>query len=146
MIAHTIQLSVAPVFLLVAMGNFLNLLSTRLSRVVDRWRELQTRYPKTQGVEHDAIVAEIRTLDRRLKLVSRSIRWLVLAGLSIGTTVATLFVEEMLGYPLEKLAAVLFLIAVGLLMGALAIFLVETRIAGQSLRIPRDYLEHHRQL
>ena len=146
MIAHTIQLSVAPVFLLVAMGNFLNLLSTRLSRVVDRWRVLQARYPETHGMEHDLVVAEIRTVDRRLTLVSRAMRLLVLAGLSIGMTVATLFVEEMLSYPLERVAAVLFLIAVALLMGGLLTFLVETRIAGQSLRIPRDYLERHREL
>lgn len=146
MIAHTIQLSVAPVFLLVAMGNFLNLLSTRLSRVVDRWRVLQARYRETDGVEHDLIVAEIRTVDQRLRLVSRAMRLLVLAGLSIGMTVATLFLEEMLSYPLERVAAVLFLIAVALLMGGLLTFLVETRVAGQSLRIPSDYLERHRRL
>jgi hypothetical protein len=146
MIAHTIQLSVAPVFLLVAMGNFLNLLSTRLSRVVDRWRVLQARYPQTEGVEHDAIVAEIRTADRRLMLVSRAIRLLVLAGLCIGMTVATLFVEEMLNYPLERVAAGMFLIAVALLMGGLTTFLVETRVASASLRIPIDYLERHREL
>ena len=114
--------------------------------MVDRWRVLQARYAQTEGIEHDAIVAEIRTVDRRLMLVSRAIRLLVLAGLSIGMTVATLFVEEMLDYPLERVAAGMFLIAVALLMGGLTTFLVETRVASASLRIPSDYLERHRQL
>lgn len=146
MIAHTIQLSVAPVFLLVAIGNLLNLLSTRLARVVDRTRYLQERHAETEGAAHDAIVAEIRSIDRRFALVSRAIRLLVLAGLAIGVTVAILFVEEMAGYPLERLAAVFFLIAVALLVAGLTCFLMETKAAAAALRIPRDLLEQHRDL
>jgi hypothetical protein len=145
-VAHTIQLSLTPVFLLVAIGNILNLLSTRLSRIVDRSRYLQERHGSTVGGEHDIVVLELRAVDRRFALTSRAIRLLVLAGLAIGMTVATLFVQEMAGHPLYHLAAVLFLIAVGLLMGGLALFLAETKVAGDALRIPRDYLEKHREL
>jgi Protein of unknown function (DUF2721) len=145
-IAHTIQLSLTPVFLLVAIGNFPNLLSTRLSRVVDRSRFLQERHGVTTGAEHDIVVQEIRAVDRRFALTSRAIRLLVLAGIAIGMTVATLFVQEMAGYPLHHAAAVLFLIAVGLLMWGLALFLIETQVAGEALRIPRDYLEQRREL
>ena len=146
MIAHTIQLSVAPVFLLVAIGNLLNLLSTRLARVVDRMRHLQDRHRATTGTEHDLVVAEIRSIDRRFAYVSRSIGLLVVAGLAIGLTVATLFVEEMASYPLERFAAVFFLIAVALLMGGLTCFLLETQAAAAALRLPRGYLEQHRDL
>ena len=66
------------------------------------------------------------------------------SGLAIGTTVAILFVEEMAGYPLETIAAVFFLIAVLLLMFALVLVLRETRVAADTLRIPREYLEMHR--
>ena len=48
MIAQTIQLALAPVFVLVAIGNIMNLLSTRLSRVVDRSRHLQERHVATE--------------------------------------------------------------------------------------------------
>ena len=146
MIAHTIQLSVAPVFLLVAIGNLLNLLSTRLSRVVDRTRHLQSRYGETSGAEHDLVVAELRRIDQRFALISRALALLVMGGLAIGMTVATLFVEEMVSYPLERFAAGLFIIAVALLMGGLTCFLLETRAATAALRIPRDYLETHRKL
>ena len=63
MIAQTIQLALAPVFVLVAMGNILNLLSSRLGRVVDRARSLQDRHVATEGRDHDEVVAEIRMIE-----------------------------------------------------------------------------------
>ena len=39
-IAHVIQLSIAPVFLLTGVGTLLNVLSGRLARVIDRARFL----------------------------------------------------------------------------------------------------------
>lgn len=144
MIAHTIQLALAPVFVLVAIGNIMNILSTRLGRIVDRARFLQQRHAETFGTDHDMVVTEMRASDDRIALITKAIRNLVLSGLSIGTTVATLFVEEVAGYSLETVASVFFLIAIGLLMWALLLFLRETRVAAATLRIPRDYLELHR--
>jgi len=144
MIAHTIQLALAPVFVLVAMGNILNLLSTRLGRIVDRARVLQQRHGETSGSEHDMVVIEMRTIDVRIRLITRAIRNLVISGLMIGMTVASLFVEEMASYPLEPVAALLFVSAIALLMWALVQFLRETRVAAESLRIPEQYLERHR--
>jgi hypothetical protein len=146
MIAHTIQLALAPVFVLVAIGNIMNILSTRLGRIVDRSRWLQQRHGETFGSDHDIIVIEMRASDDRIALITKAIRNLVISGLSIGTTVAVLFAEEMAGYPLEKLAAVFFILAIALLMWALLLFLRETRVAAATLRIPRDYLELHRDL
>lgn len=146
MIAQTIQLALAPVFVLVAMGNILNLLSSRLGRVVDRARTLQDRHITTSGVEHDMVVAEMRAIDRRISLITRSIRLLVLSGLGIGATVAILFLEELAGLDLQRVAAGTFLIAIALLMWALVLFLRETQVAAAQLRIPRDLLELEREL
>lgn len=146
MIAQTIQLALAPVFVLVALGNIMNILSTRLGRVVDRSRALQARYASTTGEEHDQVVREIRALDRRIALIGRAILLLVLSGLSIGMCVALLFVEEMFHIELSSIGAGVFLLAVGLLMAALFLFLKETREATAGLRIPEMYLERDRKL
>jgi len=146
MIAQTIQLALAPVFVLVAIGNIMNLLSTRLSRVVDRSRHLQERHVATEGPDHDMVVAEIRLLDRRISLITRAIRLMVISGLSIGTTVAVLFLEEIAGLNLQLVAAGVFLVAVALLMWALVLFLRETQVAAAQLRIPRGFLELERDL
>jgi len=146
MIAQTIQLALAPVFVLVAIGNIMNILSTRLARVVDRARKLQERHPETAGSEHDEIVREIRILDRRIHLIGRAILLLVLSGLTIGGCVALLFVEELFDVNLQQVAAFAFIIAIGLLMWALTLFLREIRQATAALRIPEMYLERERNL
>ena len=141
MIAQTIQLALAPVFVLVAVGNILNLLSSRLGRVVDRSRKLQEKHVHVEGRDRDELVAEIRMIDRRIFLIPRAIRLMVISGLFIGTTVAVLFLEELVKLNLQRVAAATFLIAVGLLMWALVLFLRETQVSAQQLRIPRMYLE-----
>lgn len=146
MIAHTIQLALAPVFVLVAIGNIMNILSSRLGRVVDRSRTLQERHGATSGRDHDMIVAEIRLVDRRIALIGRAIRLLVVSGLTIGLTVAVLFLEEIIAMDLQRVAAGTFFVAVSLLMWALLLFLRETQVATSALRIPEDFLELHRDI
>lgn len=146
MIAQTIQLALAPVFVLVAIGNIMNLLSTRLGRVVDRARTMQERHSTTSGLEHDLVVREIRLLDRRILLIGRAILLLVLSGLTIGLTVVILFLGDFLNWDLPQLTAAAFILAIGLLMGALLLFLLETRQASAALRIPRDFLELERKI
>lgn len=146
MIAQTIQLALAPVFVLVAMGNILNLLSSRLGRVVDRSRALQDRHMATEGPDHDEVVAEIRMIDKRIALITRAIRVMVISGLMVGLTVAVLFMEELVSLNLQRVAAATFLAAIALLMWALVLFLRETQISAQQLRIPRTYLELEREI
>jgi hypothetical protein len=145
-IAETIQLALAPVFVLVAIGNIMNILSTRLGRIVDRSRHLVDRHRDTSGAEHDAVVREIRLVDRRIHLIARAILLLVLAGLSIGLTVVLLFVEDFAHLDLKLYVATTFVLALGLLMLGLLLFLRETREAAAALRIPQTYLELERKL
>ncbi len=146
MIAHTIQLALAPVFLLVAIGNIMNILSQRMGRIVDRSRLLQDRHSQTSGEEHDMIVREIRIVDDRIATVGKAILLLVLSGLTVGVVVALLFLGGFLELDLQHAAGAAFIIAIGLLMGALLLFLKETRQAAAALRIPEEFLEKDREL
>jgi len=146
MIAHTIQLALAPVFLLVAIGNIMNILSQRLGRIVDRSRHLQQRHSETTGDEHDIVVREMRFIDRRIGMIGRAMLLLVISGITVGVVVAMLFLGEFMAVDLEGLAAGAFLLAIALLMGALLQFFKETREAAAALRIPEEFLERHRDL
>ncbi len=146
MIAHTIQLALAPVFLLVAIGNIMNILSQRLGRIVDRSRHLQQRHSETAGDEHDIVVREMRFIDRRIAMIGRAMLLLVISGITVGVVVAMLFLGEFMGLDLEGPAAGAFLLAIALLMGALLQFFKETREAAAALRIPEEFLERHREL
>lgn len=146
MIAQTIQLALAPVFVLVAIGNILNLLSTRLGRIVDRSRFLVDRHAETQGSDHDAVVRDIRALDRRIAIIGRAILVLVISALMVGLTVAMLFLDGVTHFDLQPAAMVAFILAIALLMYALLLFLRETRLATASLRIPETFLEWEREI
>ncbi|MFZ1741467.1 MAG: DUF2721 domain-containing protein [Pontixanthobacter sp.] len=146
MIAQTIQTALTPVFVLVAISSILNFLTTRLGRVVDRSRFLQSRHGETSGADHDMIVIEIRILAKRIELTGRAILMLVLSGVCIGATVVVLFVQGLAGTDLELLAAGIFILAIILLLSGLVLFLLETRQASASLKIPETYLELHRRI
>lgn len=146
MIAQTIQLALAPVFVLVAIGNIIGTLTQRLGRVVDRSRALQKLHGETVDAEHDMVVREMRLTDRRIAVIGSALLRLVLAALAIGVTVVLLFVEEFAHLGLNPIAAGTFIVAIGLLMWALLLFLKETREATEALRIPEEYLEKERKL
>lgn len=146
MIAQTIQLAIAPVFVLVAIGNMMSILTTRMGRVVDRWRHLEGQFSTTTGKEHDDLVRELRVIDQRMDMIGRSLLMLVLTAIAIGATIVVLFIDEFARFGLQPLAAVLFIIAIGLLMWALVLFLRETQLARSALRIPDMYLERDRAL
>ena len=140
-IAQTIQLALTPVFILVAIGNFMNVLTGRLGRIVDRSRYLQGQHITTRGPERDRLVAELRQIDVRIKLINRAVLLLVIAGITVGITVGMLFIERLTHAGLDVLIACTFFGAVLLLMMALVTFLRETRIATALLRIPETFLE-----
>ncbi len=144
MIAQTIQLALAPVFVLVAIGNIMNILTTRLGRMVDRSRHLQMLHAGTKGREHDAVVIEMRHIDQRIAHIGRALLMLVLSGLAIGSTVGALFFSELAATDLRLLTAGTFLLAITLLMGALVMLLLETRLAARTLRLPQELLELER--
>ena len=146
MIAQTIQLALAPTFVLVAIGSIMNILSTRLGRIVDRSRELRRLHAETQGGEHDDVVREIRTVALRMLLVQKALRALVMASLSVGVTVVLLFLAEFAHWALNSVAAGTFIFAIALLMWALLLFLRETRAAAAALQIPEIFLEKDREL
>jgi hypothetical protein len=146
LIVQTIQLALTPVFMLVAIGNIMNILSTRLARIVDRSRVLQQKHPETEGPEHDELVRELRLVARRIHLIGRALLWLVIASLAVGITVVLLFIEDFAGVDLKPVVGTTFIAAVALLIGALLLFLRETREATAALRIPATYLELERKL
>jgi len=139
--ARTIQLAIAPVFLLAGIGAFLNVIAARLARVVDRARVLETLHPGADDAERARYVAELQTLETRMTLASRSIYLGTASGLAVCLLVIVLFVGELIDFNLGDLIAVLFVVAVALLAGAMVLFLRETRIALRSLHVREDLLE-----
>lgn len=141
-VAQTIQLAVAPIFLLAGVGAFLNVCAGRLSRIVDRARDLEPKIIASRGRDHDRLIREIRILDRRMKLVSQAIFLSVLSALLTCTVVALLFAAGLAELDVGTPIALLFIAAMVAIALAFAVFLVETRVGSRAVRIRNEILQH----
>ena len=141
-VAQVIQLAVAPVFLLAGIGAFLNVTAGRLSRIVDRARTIEPELLAARGSEHDRLLVEIRTLDRRMALVSQAIFLSVLAAVLICAVVVLLFAAGLTGLHLGTPIALLFIVAMVAMGLGFTVFLFETRVGSRSVRIRTEILEH----
>lgn len=140
-IAEIIQISVTPVFLLVATGGLLNVFTGRLARVVDRSRVLIEQWAETEGQEHERLVAELRVVDRRMDIINNSIAAAVACGIVVCLLVALLFAQAFVGFNLGAAAAWVFALAMLLLLVSLVLFLIEVRLATRTIHVPLELLE-----
>jgi hypothetical protein len=137
-----VRLALAPVFLLSGIGSFVNVLAARLSRIVDRARQIEPLLLASRGAEHDRWIADLRTLDRRMSLIS----WAT--GLSVASAVLTclvvilLFAATLMRTHLGDAIALLFIASMATIGLGFAVFLIETTIAGRAVRIRSELLQH----
>ena len=97
-IAHVIQLAIAPVFLLTAIGTVLNVLAGRLTRAVDRRRVLVARLPGLEVEVADLARAEIAFEVRRIRLVYFAISMAVLSALLVCLLISLAFVDAFVSH------------------------------------------------
>ena len=133
-IARVIQLAVAPVFLLTAIGTILSVLSGRLARIVDRVRVLIDRASKLPREERGWIEREVESLLRRRQLVNLAITAGTSAALLVCVLIASAFVGYLIGVDFSIFLAVTFIAAMGAFVAALVLFLREILIAVATLR------------
>lgn len=141
-VADTVRLALAPVFLLTAIGAFLNVCASRLSRIVDRSREIEPLLLQSRGLEHDRWLAEMQILDRRMRMVSSAISLSVLSAVLTCLVVALLFAANFVATRLGVAVALLFIAAMVAIAIGFAIFLVETRLGARAVRIRSELLQH----
>jgi len=134
-ISHVIQLSVAPVFLLTAIGTILGVMSARLARIVDRARALHERLETAAEDRTPPIHAEMRTLARRRHLVNLGITFGTSSALLVCVSIATVFLGAVMKANVAVPVASLFILAMAAFVAALMCFLREVLLAVRSLVI-----------
>jgi hypothetical protein len=134
-LSDAIQLALAPVFLLTGIAGLLNVMTSRLARIIDRGRQLSDQSPFPSDAEAEVADTELRTLDRRRHFTSAAITSCTLAALLVCVVIAALFVEVMLDAPLQWLVAVAFTGATLALIVGLGFFLREVHLATKTVRI-----------
>ena len=128
-ITHVIQLSVAPAFLLVAIGTLITILSNRLGRIVDRRRVLQDRLVNLTGDHATEVAEELTQLTHRGALIYFAILSAVLGALLVCLVVAGAFIGALLSVELAEVVAGLFVLAMGTMVVAWSLLLPEVYLA-----------------
>jgi Protein of unknown function (DUF2721) len=132
-ITRVIQLAIAPVFLLTAIGTLIAVLNVRLGRNVDRRRVLEE---DLRGTADNKQTDEQRARQRETRLLTRRIRLIYFAMLSAGfgallvcLVVAGSFVGALVAVDISREIAVLFILAMFAVIGCLGMFLREVYLA-----------------
>jgi hypothetical protein len=134
-IAHAIQLAVTPVFLLSGIGVLLGVLTNRLARIVDRARKIEDGLREATAADPDEARAQLGVASRRARFMNVSITLSTIAALLVSIVVAMLFASTFVPLNLAAYVALLFVLAMAALVGALVSFLLEVRVATAALRI-----------
>ncbi len=134
-VPDAIQLALGPAFLLTSTTALLNVTAGRLSRIMDRSREL-TENPDLADTPVALLMIELGQLDRRRRLASRAITTITLAALLICLIMTALFLEVYIAVPLLWLVGLLFTGTSLALVIGLTYFLREVHLATRVAHIP----------
>ena len=140
-LAHTIQLSLAPAFLLNGIGIILGMLTGRLTRIVDRARVVEKEFTPRDHPDHVHQVNELRLLDRRMRIVNNAIFLATSSAVILCTVVAAMFLARLAGFGFARTLALMFALSLVLLIASLVMFLVEVRVAVRAIQIRDELLE-----
>jgi MFS family permease len=140
-VVSVLQTALTPAFLLVAVGSLLNVLTGRLSRIVDRSRDLQRQHAETEGNAHDRVVSELRIIERRMRVVGSSILLAVLAAITVCIMIGLLFLMGLSDISGAAAVVAVFMVALALLSASLFQFVHEIRLATYAIYVPEEYLE-----
>lgn len=135
-ISHVIQLAIAPVFLLTAVGTVLNVLAGRLARAVDRRRTLSAVLSKLEMDVADVARAEIAFEVRRINLIYIAISMSVCSALLVCLLIALAFIDAFITADLARVIAAMFILSMLALIVSLITFLREIFLSVNSPRAP----------
>jgi len=143
-IARLIQIALTPIFLISAIGVILNVLTSRLARIVDRARVMENEIcrPDYRPEGRDLHKA-LGVLARRARYMNAAIAFITISALFIALVVVMLFVNAFLRWELSGFIACMFILSMLSLAAALSTFLIEVRIATSALRIGIEAASHH---
>jgi hypothetical protein len=133
-VTRLVQLAIAPVFLLTAVGTIIGVLSSRLGRVVDRSRTLEDRLRQLAPEGQKAVREELSILARRVRLVYASMTLAVVCALFVGLLIAVAFVDAFVALDLSRFIGLLFIGAMLAFILALMVFLREIFLAVANAR------------
>jgi hypothetical protein len=126
-IATVISQATAPAFVLGAVAGFISILASRLNRVLDRIKDIDEISDDAE--RRASIRDDIPGLKKRVRLLNQSILIAVFSAVVSAVIVLIAFLSALVGIRHEYGVALLFVVALGLLVGSLVRFAMEVQLA-----------------
>jgi len=124
-----IQLVVAPVFVLTAVGTLINALNSRLGRAVDRRRVLEDKLLDLAVGEAVTARTELVRIGQRVQIVYLAIFAAVICALFICLLIAGAFIGAFMATDWSRTIAILFVLAMVALIASMLLFMREIFLA-----------------
>jgi hypothetical protein len=138
--SQTIQLALAPAFLLAGIAGILNVMTGRLARIVDRGRRMTEESIRVEPSMQGFYGIERDNLENRRYLASAAITACSLSALLVCLVIVVLFLEALLGLKIRWVIGILFSSSTLALVVGLTYFLREVHLAMRTVRfiLPRN--------
>lgn len=127
--------AVGPAILVSAVGMLLLTLTNRLGRVIDRSRALAAVVAQGKPYVPRTVGGQLDVLWKRARLIRLAIALASLSALCAALLVATLFLTALFHLEYAWAIALLFVVCVGTLVAALAVFLSDINLSLVALKL-----------
>lgn len=129
--SEVIQLAIAPVFLLMGVSALLGVLTSRLGRVVDRFRVLNESLVTmpAEDARQGYYNQELDILSCRANWVHWSITLCTFTLLLVAVVIGLLFLGSAINWDSSWLVSILFIVAMASLISGLACFIREISLS-----------------
>lgn len=134
-VAHVIQVALAPVFLLSGIATLLNVFSTRLARVADRVEQLTKAIDAAADSADGALLAaQLPLLHRRSVALDAAVVLGAIGGAATCASVLVLFLGAVSDPTIARISFATFGLALVCTLGAIGAYTLEMLMAGSDLR------------
>lgn len=137
-IAHIIQVSLAPAFVLAALAQMLNVFSARLARIADKVNTTARDLEKADAAEARHLSRQLTFLRRRNFLLDTAVVLVCLSAVMVLSSILTLFVGALRDTAAASVLFTCFGAGLFLTICALGAFLTEILMAGRGIRVEVD--------
>jgi hypothetical protein len=127
-VMQMLQFSLAPAFLLVAIGSIMNVMMARLTWVANRIERLEARAEERGG---EPCGDELSWLGQRRRIAQRAVMISTGAAVLISVLIALLFISAYIELRIGTLIAAMWVATMALLITGLGFFFAETRLAAR---------------
>ena len=134
LVAHVIQVALAPIFLLSGIATLLNVFATRLARVADLVVQITKAMEQAEPAQRADLSRQLLRLRQRSIALDAAVVLGAVAAAATCTSVFTLFVGALRNSTVASVLFTTFGLAILCTISAIAAFAMEMLMAGSGVR------------